>query len=77
MKGRKEGGRKEREQGWEEKEKQYLSHLSILEGERMAFTSKVFHNFKKTLKGELLIRGSREGKILYIINGKHTKMYLY
>lgn len=39
----------------------------------MVFTSKAFHNFKKTLKGELLVRGSREGKSLHIINGKHTK----
>lgn len=39
----------------------------------MAFILKAFHNFKKTLKGELLVRGSREGKSLHIINGKHTK----
>lgn len=77
---RKEGGREEKRESRVGEERKIINIClasALLEGEGMAFTSKVFHNFKKTLKGKLLIRGSREGKILHIINGKHTKMYLY
>lgn len=78
-------GKKGREGGKEKERKELRAERKItniclasalLERKGIAFTSKVFHNFKKTLKGESLGRGSKEGKILHIINDKHMKMYL-